>query len=285
MLMDKAVSRALGGLFLVETTLHTRLTLQAVGLDMEILSDSGYDSEGSLSSGPWSLNDQMVQKGRRIMDKVLKNEELTWEDFSTLEQLRTKVNNYKDSLAGYPTAMLWIQCLEMISLVREFVKAEHTGNWSMHLSSQAKMLPYFAASGHNNYTKGSYMYLQFMSKLEQNNPKAYQKFLAGYHVVRRSNHHWAGISTDLIIEQTLMRTMKNVGGITRGRSMTEEQRAVWLLSMPACSAINEAMQNFTRVKYVSSEQQKDTTPAHIKKDMEDTTKLLEFIYIHDPFTK
>ena len=181
--------------------------------------------------------------------------------------------------------MLWIQCMEMISLVREFVKAERTGNWPMHRSSQAKMLPYFAASGHDNYTKGSYMYLQSRSKLEQNNPKVYQKFLAGYHVVRRSNRYWAGLSTDLMIEQTLMRSMKSVGGITRGRSMTEEQRAVWLLSMPDCSATNEALQNFTRVKYVSSEQHKDATPSRIKRDMEDTTKLLELIHIHDPFTK
>lgn len=39
MLMGKAVSRALRGLFLVETALHTRLMLQAIGLDMEMLSD------------------------------------------------------------------------------------------------------------------------------------------------------------------------------------------------------------------------------------------------------
>lgn len=99
--------------------------------------------------------------------------------------------SYKDSLAGYPTAILWIQCLEMKSPVREFLKAEHPGNWPVHLSSQTEMLPYFAASDHNNYTKGSYMYLQSMSKLEQRNPEVYQKFLTGYHVIRRSDRYWA----------------------------------------------------------------------------------------------
>ena len=38
MLMDKAVARALRGLFLVETALHTRLALEALGLPMETLS-------------------------------------------------------------------------------------------------------------------------------------------------------------------------------------------------------------------------------------------------------
>lgn len=45
------------------------------------------------------------------------------------------------------------------------------------------------------------------------------------------------------------------------------------------------MQNFTGVKYVSIEQHKDATPTRLKKDKEDTTRLLEFIDIHNSFTK
>ena len=67
-----------------------------------------------------------------------------------------------------------------------------------------------------------------MSKLATTHPNVYQ-FLAGYHVVRRSDRLWSGLSTDLIIEQVLMRRLKTSGGMTRGREMTEQQRAVWLL--------------------------------------------------------
>ena len=42
----------------------------------------------------------------------------------------------------------------------------------------------------------------------------------GYHVVLRSDAFWAGLSTDLVIEQELMRSVKSVGGLTRGRGMT-----------------------------------------------------------------
>ena len=32
------------------------------------------------------------------------------------------------------------------------------------------------------------------------------------------------------------------GGLTRGKGMTENQRFVWVLSMPVCASINETMQ-------------------------------------------
>ena len=54
----------------------------------------------------------------------------------------------------------------------------------------------------------------------------HRKFEAGVHVVRRSNPLWAGLSTDLVIEQVLKRSLKTSGGLTRGRGMTERQRMV-----------------------------------------------------------
>ena len=56
-----------------------------------------------------------------------------------------------------------------------------------------------------------------------------------------------------MIEQVLMRSLKTNGGLTRGRGMTEQQRVIWLLSMPACAEVNRAMQELTSVKYDASE--------------------------------
>ena len=98
------------------------------------------------------------------------------------------------------------------------------------------MLPYLAASGHNNYTKSqsALIYLKRMSPLQDDYPKVYQHFQDGLHVIRRSDCYWAGLSSDLVIEQVLMRSMKTNAGLTRGRGMTEQQRLIWLLSMLAC---------------------------------------------------
>ena len=54
----------------------------------------------------------------------------------------------------------------------------------------------------------------------------HRKFEAEVHVVRRSNRLWAGLSTDLVIEQVLMRSLKTSGGLTRGSGMTERQRVI-----------------------------------------------------------
>ena len=100
------------------------------------------------------------------------------------------------------------------------------------------MLPYFAAAGHTLYTKYAYINCQQMQDLPNTHPQVNRSFLNGLHVVRRSNRFWAGLSTDLIIEQVLIRSVKTTGGLTRERGMSETQRLVWLMSMPACADIN-----------------------------------------------
>ena len=74
-----------------------------------------------------------------------------------------------------------------------------------------------------------------MVTLESAHPIVYQKLIDGFHVVRRSDRKWAGLSTDLDREHVLMRSMKTSGGLARGRGMTEQQRLIWLLSMPVCA--------------------------------------------------
>ncbi|EFX73412.1 hypothetical protein DAPPUDRAFT_325339 [Daphnia pulex] len=46
---------------------------------------------------------------------------------------------------------------------------------------------------------------------EQDNPEVYEKFMPGFHVIRRTDKFWGGLSTDLVIEQKLMRSMKASG--------------------------------------------------------------------------
>ena len=135
--------------------------------------------------------------------------------------------------------------MDLEGIHRRFIKAERTRHWELHSSAMQDKIPYLAAAGHNLYTKSIQVYLQNMLQLEQSNPDVYHSFTAGKHAIRRSDHFWAGLSTDLVIEQVLMRSIKTTGGLTRGRGMTESQRATWLLSMPACADVNGAMQQFT----------------------------------------
>ena len=51
-----------------------------------------------------------------------------------------------------------------------------------------------------------------------------------------------------------MRSIKTNGGLTRGRGLTEIQRVIWLLSMPFCADVSQAMNEFTGVNCDISEQ-------------------------------
>ena len=130
-------------------------------------------------------------------------------------------------------------------------------NWKLHLQTVGCMLPYFAASGHSLYVKSAYVYLQIMLRLPETHPDAHRKFMDGYHVVRCSDMFWAGLSTDIIIEQVLMISTKPHGGLTRGKGMTENQRLVCVLSMPVCASINETMQHLKPVTSTTMYQQLD----------------------------
>ena len=111
------------------------------------------------------------------------------------------------------------------------------------------MFSYFAAAGHTLYTKSTYIYCQQMQDLPNTHAQGIRSFLNGLNVVRRSDRFWAGLSTDLIIEQVLMRSVKTTGELTRGRGMSETQRLVWLMPMPACADIYNSMQNLTDTNF------------------------------------
>jgi hypothetical protein len=113
--------------------------------------------------------------------------------------------------------------MAMIYILRKFMRAERTGNWTLHLEAIAELLPFMAASGHHLYTKSPRIYVQRMCKLQVEH--VYQRFEEGFHVVRRSDRLWAGLSVDLIIEQVLMRNMKTSGGLTRRRGRSEQLSA------------------------------------------------------------
>ena len=99
----------------------------------------------------------------------------------------------------------------------------------LYLKSNSDMLHYLAASGHN-YTKSCQLYLQRMVMLQETHPAVYQALQNGKHVIRHSDKFWIGLSTDLVIEQELMRCLKKAGDLTNGSGMTEVQRSLWILS-------------------------------------------------------
>ena len=88
-----------------------------------------------------------------------------------------------------------------------------------------------------------------------------------------------------MIEQTLMRSVKSTGGLTRGTGFGVEQRNVYLFSKPACAEISSKIQDFIGVKFVSSDQHRSAGYSRVQRDNTDIGILLDFFSDHNPFAE
>lgn len=52
--------------------------------------------------------------------------------------------------------------MTMIDILKKYLRAERTGDWNLQLISLKEMLPFFAAAGHNLYTKSVHVHIQEM---------------------------------------------------------------------------------------------------------------------------
>ncbi len=287
-LTGKAIARAVRGHLLVDAALNGLLLTNALGVPLPSQSNSEEGEAGECISDETAAIakrskdlDEACVLYENLMEETISVDEVCSTD--VFQRIATILQEKKAVLKSSRTAVLWLQYMNMIDILRQYIRAERTGNWALHLEVISKMLPFLAASGHNHYTKSARVYLQRMSQLEKQHPDIYQKFQEGLHVVRRNDRSWAGLSTDLVIEQVLMRSMKTSGGLTRGRGMTEQQRLIWVLSMPVCAEVNKAMQELSGVNYVTSEQNKDMTKARQARDWKDTATILSYLEENTPF--
>lgn len=67
------------------------------------------------------------------------------------------------------------------------------------------MLPYFAAAGHHLCGKSAHVYHIKMRDLEKNRPCL---FKTGQNAITRSDRYWAELSCDLVIVQTIVKSVK-----------------------------------------------------------------------------
>ena len=156
----------------------------------------------------------------------------------------------------FRTAKSWLMHIYYLDVLKRFIIAERTSNWSLHINSTLRMFNLFASSGHINYAKSARMYIQQMQSLAEEYLWLYEKFVAGFHAARR---HWSGLRSDFVIEQTLMRSTKTHGVLTRGRGVSESVRHMWTFSLNQTSSVNRAVMDLTNLVVKTNNQYVDVT--------------------------
>ena len=210
----------------------------------------------------------------------------TLSNISCITEKANVLDSKKDELSSWSeTSKLWLNYQRMIKVAMKLIKANRTGSWQMHLDAILEALPIFAAGGHSKFLESSYLYLQKMKSLEKQHLKVFHKFMNGFHVIKHTNQYWAGLGSDLVIEQTLMRSLKSTSALIRGSGMTEHQRARWTMCAPISAAYNYAVKDFTNAVITRSEKHKEATPSRMERDRTDMAKLATKLEKHSPFSE
>ena len=221
----------------------------------------------------------------KVLNKNLEKNDLdelfVSDAFSTLS---TKLQDLKDTLSGKSrTSKLFVEYMRYIEVVIDFIAAERTSNWELHLGTVSRMLNLFAATGHNNYAKSARLYLQEMLKLPETHPVIYHFFKNGQHTVQRFKTTRTSIWTDLCIEQTLMRFIKSRGGLTRGGGMSENTRNTWVGSSNHSAKVHSAIAELTGTETSSSGEHVELGTSRRKIDFTDSQKVYRWFTQRNPF--
>ncbi|GBM38242.1 hypothetical protein AVEN_47338-1 [Araneus ventricosus] len=117
----------------------------------------------------------------------------------------------------------------------------------------------------------------------ERNDCVFRRFIQGFFTARRSAKFSCGTSTDMVIEQSLMKSMKTDGGIARGRSTQESVISKWVYSKHATNTACEGLEDLANVKMDTTDKHVDASDSRVKRDTEDIKKLLGWFLLHDPF--
>ena len=243
---------------------------------------------GHMLSHSEFLNESYVAKLNEVQTSMLTEENFT----ETIEQkdILQEAEEVLTALmanesAKSRTGKLWINYMELVSLLKMFLYAERTGDWKLHLSCIQRMIPFFHAAGHLAYAKSARLYLQQMKQLQHLMTESeYDLFTTkGFFTIRRMDHFWSGNFTDQTIEQNLMRLLKSSGGMTHGRGITASSLTKWIHALPKCVPICHSLENFANVHLASSEQHKDLRSSCEIRDHTDYETFLKWLQAHSPF--
>ena len=167
----------------------------------------------------------------------------------------------------------WDEYCSMVTTLLQFLKAERTGNWKLHLSSTAAMLPQFFAMDRQNYARYLPVYLADMQKLELTHPEVYKEFAEGNHSISRSGQPFSQVSTDMALEQSINADSKSSGGVL-GISQSPSALERWFLTIHERASITSAFKAMFGFQDGEQTSHKEAAPRRVRRDEEDVKKMI-----------
>ena len=116
------------------------------------------------------------------------------------ESIITMMEEFDKQFSDFPNFVLWRTYMKMVEILLDFIRANRDGDWSLHLSSFAAMLPWMTIYDHTNYARWGPVYLAEMKGLEISHPELYEEFMEGNFVVKRKDGRFNQVPIDQATE-------------------------------------------------------------------------------------
>ncbi|KXJ20012.1 hypothetical protein AC249_AIPGENE15286 [Exaiptasia diaphana] len=184
----------------------------------------------------------------------------------------------------------WMEYISVVLLLLQFVKAERIGDWQLHLSSTAPMVPYFYSMNRMNYSRWLPVYLADMNMLQTTHPAVHEEFLNGNHSVSHGRNRFSQVWSDMALEQSINLDSKSKGGII-GTSTREHAVERWFLTAHERCAIAKSIKEMCGLEdagRVGTHVHKEASKSRVDRDECDVQKILHTFQsglIKNPFER
>lgn len=160
----------------------------------------------------------------------------------------------------------------MVNALLQQIKAEHSGNWDLYLSTLAVITPDFYAFDRPNYSRWLPIHIENMPNLKSKHPQVYEEFAAGNFSISRSGHPFSQVAADMALQQSINADSKSKGGIV-GIFQSPAALERWFLTAHVRTSVT------TSLKEMCGEEDratghKEATPPRVKRDEEDVRELV-----------
>ena len=201
---------------------------------------------------------------RIVVEELLRDYIINCNNMEEMQNLLTTISSQTR------TSKLWVNNLiRPVLYMMLYVRAEREGDWMLHIHAVTKMVPYFFAAGHPNYSRYGLYYLNDMKRLPNS---ILSKFLRGEHVTRHQRGYWNGIWSDMFIESTFMRYGKGPSGLI-GITLKSNVMRKWAYSL---NIFTQVQADLERMRESSIKQQifhKEESAARKGSDQADKMKI------------
>ncbi len=158
-----AISRAVRAHLLLDAVLNGLLLSKS--MDVPLPRAAGVEQDDAESSDKTPCTNSDLKAAESLYDELVAMEKDAEEmaNDEAIARIQAIRDGHVETLAKDPTVSLWIQYLDMIQILRMFIRAEQLGNRYLHIEAVSEMLPCLAASGHSLYSKSASIYLSSMA--------------------------------------------------------------------------------------------------------------------------